>query len=179
MTENDRPDESDAPDHEMDYADHEVDYPNPGGVVADADVLAADLLVAGDAREALDVIRAHSWIDLVASDHLLDDAETVVADLADTDLAADWRARIEDRVRLVEHPPEDHPALASAVAGNAAHVLSFDEGLRSARVGVALNQRVSLSVKDPRGFLTLFDAAKLYPEVVGGEYPGPDRDPRE
>jgi hypothetical protein len=152
--------------------------PDPAAVVVDADVLAADLLVGGDARRALDAVRAHSWVDLVASEHLLSDAEGVIADLADADLAADWRERVEEGVRLVEHPPGDHPALASAVAGNVAHVLSFDEGLRSARVGLTLNVRTSVSVKHPAGFATLFDPERLYPEVVGGEYPGPDRDPR-
>ncbi|MFB6354291.1 MAG: hypothetical protein ABEJ92_09415, partial [Halobacteriales archaeon] len=59
-------------------------------VVADADVLAADLLCGGSAREALDLVRAHDWVTLVASEPLLDDAATVVADLADGDLADDW-----------------------------------------------------------------------------------------
>lgn len=156
----------------------EDDRPNPAGVVADADVLAADLLVGGAARRALDAVRANSWVDLVASEHLLDDAEATIADLSDPDLAADWRGKIDERVRLVEHPPGDHPALASAVAGEAAHVLSFDEGLRSAQVGLELNVRTSVSVKHPAGFATLFDPERLYPEAVGGEYPGPDRDPR-
>lgn len=150
--------------------------PNPVGVVADADVLAADLLVGGDARRALDLVRTHSWVELVASDHLLDDAEAIIADLADADLAADWRALIEREVRLVDHPAGDHPALASALTGQAAHVLSFDDALRSARVGAALNARVSVSVKHPGGFATLFDPESVYPAVVGGEYPGPDRE---
>jgi len=59
------------------------DEPNPARVVADADVLAADLLCDGASRDAIDHLRAHSWTTLVASDPLLDDAETVVADLAD------------------------------------------------------------------------------------------------
>lgn len=150
--------------------------PNPAGVVADADVLAADLLVGGDARRALDLVRSHSWIDLVASEQLLDDAEAVIADLADPDLAADWREMIDGRVSIVEHVAGDHPALASAVAGNAAHVLSFDDGLRSARVGAKLNTRVSVSIKQPGGFATLFDPERLYPEVVDGTDPGPDSD---
>ena len=155
------------------------DRPNPASVVADADVLAADLLVDGDARRALDIVRANSWVDLVASEHLLADAEAVIAALADERLAADWRAKIDDRVRLVEHPPDDHPALASAVAGSAAHVLSFDDGLRSAQVGLVLNARTAVSIKHPAGFATLFDPDRLYPAVMDGEYPGPDGDPRE
>lgn len=157
----------------------EDDRPNPAGVAADADVLAADLLVGGDARRALDLVRGHSWIDLVASEQLLDDAQAVIAELADESLATDWREKVEEMVRLVEHPAGDHPALASAVAGNAAHVLSFDEGLRSARVGMNINTRVSVSIKHPEGFANLFDPERLYPEVVGGEYPGPDRNPRD
>ncbi|HMB50092.1 MAG TPA: hypothetical protein VKM69_05475, partial [Natronoarchaeum rubrum] len=58
------------------------DAPDPARIVAGADVLAADALVGGPARAALDHVRSHSWIDLVASDHLLDDAEAVIADLA-------------------------------------------------------------------------------------------------
>ncbi|WP_135829769.1 DUF7384 family protein [Halorussus halobius] len=155
---------------------------DPARIVADADVLVADLL-AGEttgnpAREAMDEIRSHSWLELVASDSLLDDAEAVVADLADADLAAAWRERIEDLRVAVEHPPGDHPALASAYRGRAAHVLSGDEGLRGAQVGAALGSRLNVSVKTPEGFVALFDAESLYEAVEGGEYPGPDRDPR-
>lgn len=153
--------------------------PDPTRVVADADVLAADLLVGGDARAALDHVRRHSWMTLVASDALLDDAEALVASLASADLAADHREKLDaERVR-VEHPDEDHPGLASAYRGNAAHLLSFDETLRSARVGVSLSERVDVSVKPPDGFASLFDPERLWPEVGEGAYPGPDRDPRD
>ncbi|MFC6730971.1 hypothetical protein [Haladaptatus sp. DYSN1] len=152
--------------------------PNPARVVADADVLAADLLVGGPAREALDHVRRHSWVELVASDELLDDAEAVITRLADAELAADWRAKIETLRVRVEHPPQDHPALASAYHGQAAHILSFDEGFRSAKAGVAMQKRVKTSVKHPDAFAKLFDPESLYDVVGGGEYPGPDRDPR-
>ncbi len=152
---------------------------NPARVAADADVLAADLFVDGDARDALDHVRSHSWVDLVASHPLLDDAEAVIAALADADLAADWRERVEDEAVLVDHPEGDQPALAAAHAGGAAHVLTYDERLRSAQTGMELKERVDVSVKAPDGFAALFDPAKLYPTVVGGDYPGPDRDPRE
>ncbi|UPV75381.1 hypothetical protein M0R89_04770 [Halorussus limi] len=151
---------------------------NPARIVADADVLAADLLVGGAAREAMDAVRGHSWVELVASDHLLDDAEAVVRDLADDDLAAAWRERVEDLRIEVEHPPDDHPALASAYRGQAAHVLSYDEGLRSAEAGATFGSRLNVSVKTPEGFAALFDAESLYEAVVGGDYPGPDRDAR-
>lgn len=148
-------------------------------VVADADVLAADVLVGGPARAALDVVRAHSWLTLVASEPLLADAEAVVADLADDDLAADWRAKASALATVVEHAAGDHPALASAAAGEARHVLSFDDDLLSAAAGAAIRARVETSVKHPEAFLRLFDPAAVYPVAVGGPYPGPDRDPRE
>ncbi|GAB7019444.1 DUF7384 family protein [Halostagnicola bangensis] len=158
-----------------------TEHPDPTCVVADADVLAADLLVGGEARDALDHVRRHSWVDLVASDELLDETERLVASLTDADLAADHRARLEaERVR-VEQPAEDHPALASAYQGNAAHLLSYDERLGSAKAGLTLQSRVSLSIRPPDAFATLFDPASLYQTVEGhdGEYPGPDCDPRE
>jgi hypothetical protein len=148
-------------------------------VVADADVLAADLLVGGAAREALDLVRAHSWVDLVASDHLLDDAEAVVATLADDALAADWRERAATLRVPVDHPAGDHPAVASALHGDAAHVLTLDDGLRSAKAGAAIRGHVETSVKAPDAFVALFDPASLYPALFEGAYPGPDRDPRE
>ncbi|WP_135365658.1 DUF7384 family protein [Halosimplex halophilum] len=152
--------------------------PSPARVVADADVLAADLLVGGDAREALDAVRSHSWMALVASDPLLADAEAVVADLADPDLAADWRERVEGLREPVEHPAGDHPALASALHGGAMHVLSFDGDLQSAAAGAAIRGRVEASVRSPRAFAAVFDPESLYEAVEGGDYPGPDRDPR-
>lgn len=155
-----------------------MDEPNPARVVADADVLAADLLCGGPARDAIDLARAHSWVSLVASDPLLADARTIIAQLADTALAEAWRERIDDLRTRVEHAPEDHPALASAAAGGAAHVLSFDDSLRSAKTGVRIRAHVATSVKHPRGFCRLFDPETLYPAVGGGEYPGPDCDPR-
>lgn len=155
-----------------------MDEPNPARVVADADVLAADLLCGGAARDAIDLVRAHSWVTLAASDPLLTDAQTVIARLANADLAAAWRERIDDMRIRVEHSLDDHPALASAATGNAAHVLSFDDSLRSAKTGVRIREHVATSVKHPAGFCRLFDPETLYPTVVGGEYQGPDRDPR-
>lgn len=158
---------------------------NPARIVADADVLVADLLAGGRdsrsdtdnaARKAMDAVRGHSWVELVASDRLLDDAEAVIHDLADDDLASAWREKIEELHVPVEHPESDHPALASAYRGQAAHVLTYDEGLRSAKAGAAFGSHLKLSVKTPEGFVALFDAESLYEAVVGGEYPGPDRD---
>lgn len=153
--------------------------PDPGRIVADADVLAADLLVGGPAREAMDLIRAHAWLELVATHELLDDAEALVREFGDDDLASDWRRRVEELATVVEQPPGDHPALAAAYHGEAAHVLTFDESLQHARAGAEIRSRVETSVKSPDAFLALFDPERLHPAVVGGEYPGPDRDPRE
>lgn len=154
------------------------DRPDSTRISVDADVLAADLLVGGAAREVMDLLRAHSWLDLVVTGELLDDAEAVVRELGTEELAEDWRRKIEALATVVEQPPGDHPALAAAYRGDAAHVLTFDESLRSARTGAEIRARVATSVKSPDGFLTLFDPDRLYPAVVGGEYPGPDRDPR-
>jgi hypothetical protein len=152
--------------------------PSPARVVVDADALAADLLVGGAAREALDALRAHSWTTLVASDALLDDAAAVIAALADADLAIDWRAAVESWREPVAHPAGDHPALASAYHGAAMQVVSLDPSLTGARAAAGLRDRLPVSVREPRAFATVFSAENLYPEVVGGAYPGPDRDPR-
>ncbi|PSP78632.1 hypothetical protein BRC81_07370 [Halobacteriales archaeon QS_1_68_20] len=170
------------PDHGTDRrADNErtVDPPNPARVVADADVLAADLLVGGVAREAMDLVRSHSWIEVVASDALVADAAAVIADLADPELAGDWRERFEGLRTPVEHPAGDHPALASAYRSNAAHLLTYDEGLTGVQAGAAINRRIPLSVRAPDAFVGVFDPERLYPEVQAGEYPGPDADPRD
>lgn len=156
----------------------EPDRPDPARIVADADVLAADLLVDGPARETMDLLRAHSWLELVATDALLDDAEAVIRKLADDGLASDWRSKIEGLAAVVEQPPGDHPALAAAYHGGAAHLLTFDESLRGAQAGAEIRSRVETSVKSPDAFLALFDPERLHSAIVGGEYPGPDRDPR-
>jgi hypothetical protein len=147
-------------------------------VVAAADVLAADLLAGGPPREALDVVRAHSWVDLYASDQLLADTEAVVETLADAALAADWRERVErERIR-VEHPDGDHPGLASAYRAEAAHLLSLDPGLSSVDTNRSLRAQMQVSVRPPDAFARLFDPAALYESIEGDEYPGPDRAPR-
>ncbi len=149
---------------------------DPTRIVADADVLAAELLVGGPAREALDAVRAHSWLTLVASDSLLADAQAVITTLADADLAADWRACIETEREAVDHPDGDHPGLASAYNGNAAHLLSFDDGLSSTGANLSLQGHMNISIRTPDAFATLFDAEALYEAVHDGTYPGPDRD---
>jgi predicted nucleic acid-binding protein len=154
-----------------------MNEPDPSRVVADADVLVADLLGDEAAREALDVVRSHSWLTLVVTERLLDDAEAIIADLRGEDLALAWRVSVEGLARIVEQSPGDHPALAAAYHGDAAQILSFDEDLQSAHTGATLKPRLSTSIRSPDAFLTVFDPERLYTVVVGGEYPGPDRDP--
>jgi hypothetical protein len=197
-----RDDEAGTGDDGPDDAVAEPPEPSPARVVADADVLAADLLAGGPSREALDHLRSHSWTTLVASDRLLDDAAATIRALVgdgatvaggtgtgtgadddpdtdpDPDLAAAWRARVASWREPVDHPAGDHPALGSAYRGGAMHLLSFDDRLTSARTGATLQGRVPLSVRRPDAFARLFDPASLYAEVAGGAYPGPDRDPR-
>jgi hypothetical protein len=115
---------------------------------------------------------------LLASDPLVDDAEAVVAEVADPDLAAAWCERVAAWREPVTHPPGDNPALGSAYRGGAMHLLTFDEQLRSAKAGATLGADLTVSARHPEAFAALFDASSLYPEVVGGEYSGPDRDPR-
>ena len=169
-----RSESEDAPD-DVSPLDRE---PTPARVVADADVLAADLLVGGAARDALDLLRSHSWTTLVASDPLLDDAEAVVAELAAPELAADWRAAVEEWREPITHPPDDHPALASAYRGAAMQAVTLDASLTGPQAAAGLRDRMPVSVREPLAFATVFDPERLYPEVIGGEYPGPDRDPR-
>jgi hypothetical protein len=147
-------------------------------VVADADVLAADLLCGGDARAALDLVREHSWLGLVASDPLLADARAVVAELADESLAADWRDRVDAERERVTHADGDHPGLASAAAGGAAHLLTLDDALVGPDANLAVQPHLRVSIRTPAAFAASFDAAALYEATHGGEYPGPDRDPR-
>ena len=152
--------------------------PSPARVVADVDALAADLLLGGDARDALDSLRSHAWTTLVASDPLLDDAEAVIASLASPNLAADWRTAAEAWREPIAQPAGDHPALASAYRGGAMQIVSLDPSLTGPGAAAGLRDRLPVSVREPRAFATVFDPAKLYPDAVGGEYPGPDRDPR-
>ncbi len=158
----------------------EIDAEPMARVVADADVLAADLLVGGPSREALEAVFGHDWMQLIASEALLSDAEAVIGEVGDDDLAGSWRARIDGFAALVDHPEGDHPALASARSGNARHVLSLDDRLQSAGAGTAIRREanVETSVRSPDAFVALFDPASVYTAIHDGSYPGPDRDPR-
>jgi len=147
---------------------------NPARVVADADVLAADVLVDGPAREALSQIRRHSWVELLASDALLADAAAVIATLATDSLAEDWRALVETERVAVSHPPGDHPGLASAYRGGAAHLLTFDPELATARTNLSVQPYTALSIRPPDAFARLFDPASLYESLHDDPYPGPD-----
>jgi hypothetical protein len=151
---------------------------DPTRLVADADVLAADLLCGGPARGALDLVREHSWVTLVASDPLLADAEATIAALADDALAADYRDRVDAERERVTHADGDHPGLASAAAGGAAHLLTLDDDIVGPGANLAVQPHLRVSIRTPQAFVTSFDAAALYEATQGGEYPGPDRDPR-
>lgn len=147
-------------------------------IVADADVLATDLLVGDHSRDALDLVREHDWVTLVASEPLLDDATTVIEELSSGSLARDWRAIITDDLEIVTHPAGDHPALAAALQGNAGHLLSLDDRLTSAVANRTLQSRMTVSVRTPTAFVRLFDPAPLYESIFDDPYPGPDADPR-
>lgn len=150
---------------------------DPTRVVADADVLAADLLVAGPDRLALDQLWQHSWTTLLASDPLLNDAHTIIATLSDDTLADDWVETITDWVTHVDHPATDTPGLRCALEGDAAHLLTHTDHLRSASTAAELRQ-YDISVKTPAAFHRLFDPATLYEHRFDDPYPGPDRSPR-
>ena len=152
--------------------------PGHARVVADADVLAADLLVGGGAREALDVVRRHSWLELVVTEPLLTDAEAVISRLGDAELAEEWRRLLEERAVVVDQPAGDHPALAAAYRGEAAHLLSLNGHLRSPEAGANLRGVMDVSVRSPDAFVSVFDPAAVYELLFEEAYPGPDRDPR-
>jgi hypothetical protein len=152
--------------------------PRPTHIVADADVLTADLFGGRSARDALDMVRSHSWLELIATEQLLDDAEAGIRTLGDSDLADGWRAAIADIITLVEQPPGDHPALAAAYHGEAAHIISLDERLTSVGAGATLKPRLDVSIRSPDAFVAIIDPAAIYELAFEEPYPGPDRDPR-
>lgn len=159
----------------MPSSDRDPDYTR---LVVDSDVLAADLLVGDASRDVLDTIRSHSWLELVATEPLLDDAEAIIEALADRDLATAWRDAIVELATIVEQPASDHPALAAAYRGNAMHVVSFDDRLKSAKAGVNLRGVMNVSVRSPAAFASVFDPESAYELTFEDSYPGPDRDPR-
>ena len=144
-------------------------------IVVDADVLAADLLVGGAAREAMDTIRSHSWLELVVTEELLEDAAAVIETLADPEIADDWRELVGDLVTVVEQPAGDHPALAAAYRGNAAQIVSLNKRLRSAEAGANLREYLDVSVRSPDAFNAVVDPAAIYELAFEDPYPGPDR----
>lgn len=143
-------------------------------IVADADVLAADLLVGGPARECLNQVRRHSWIEILASEQLRDETAAVIESLTDATLAADWRACFADEYTPVSHPAGDHPALGSAYHGEATHLLSSDERLTSPKANVSLQAHAAISIRTPDSFATMFDPERVYESLFEEVYPGPD-----
>ena len=151
----------------------------PVRVVADADVLAADLLVGGDARAALDLVRSHDWIQLVASEALLDDAQAVIETLSEGTLAATWREHMEELADVISQPEAAEAGFVTAVTGDAPHLLSFDERLTTAGTNVSLQGRADLIIRRPAAFVAVFDPETVYEALAGEPYPGPDSDPRD
>ena len=147
-------------------------------VVVDADVLAVDLLVGGAAREAMDTIRSHSWLELVVTEELLEDATAVIGALGDPETADAWRETVAGLATVVEQPAGDHPALAAAYRGNAAGIVSLDGRLRSAEAGANLREYLDVSVRSPDAFNAVVDPAAIYELAFEEPYPGPDRAPR-
>lgn len=152
--------------------------PDPTRIVADTDVLVADLLVGGSSREALDLIRAHDWLSLVATTALLDEAMAVIRTLSDSALADDWRDTIANEVTLVTPTVNGHPAVVAAAAGEAATLLSLNPTFQSATAGASIKPHVATSIKAPDAFVTITDPATLHEATVGEPYSGTDRDPR-
>lgn len=153
--------------------------PTPTAIVADIDVLAADLFIDGPSRAAMDLIRSHSWMTLVATTDLLDQAAALIESLATPALATDWRKRCVEIATIVEPAGSGQEALVAAHAGNAATVLSLDPAAQSARAGTAIRKAVETSIKSPDAFVTMTDPQSLYQTCFDAPYPGPDRDPRE
>ncbi len=156
----------------------ETSDPDPTRIVVDADVLAADLLVGEAARETMDTVRSHSWLDLVATEPLLEDAVAVIETLGDPELADEWRETVTERVVLVEQPAGDHPALAAAYRGKATQIVSLDDRLRSPEAGANLRKYLDVSVRSPVAFNAVVDPAAMYELAFEKPYPGPDLDPR-
>lgn len=146
-----------------------TDHPDPTRVAADVDVLAADLLVGGKARESLDLLRDHEWLTLITTDEILTETTAVIATLADDSLATDWERRARADFVLVEPTANGHPALVAAASGNAATVLTFDERLQSPKAGASIRSRVATSVKSPKAFVSLVDPDTLASTLADSE----------
>jgi len=133
----------------------------PSRVVLGPTVLAAAVDDADDAaRDTLDLVLEHPAVTLVASDALLDAAATIAADRTGEAAAAELRDRVADARLVPTHPPDDHPALASAYRANAAHLVTGDPDLRDADAAAALGP-LRVSARSPAAFLRIFDPGAL------------------
>lgn len=137
------------------------EHPDPTRIVADSDVLAADLLVGGSARKALDMIRTHEFLSLITTDTILLETQRIIEALADADLAEDWGSRARVEFTVIKPSGGGHPAFEAAATSNAATVLSLDERLQSMRAGVAIRDHVATSVKSPQAFVAMVDPKAL------------------
>ena len=156
------------------------DHPDPRCIVADVDVLVADLFIGKASREALDILRAHDWLTLIATDELITEATVIIEELSSAELASQWESRFRREAVVVEPVLQGNAALVAAAAGNAATVLSLDERLQSSAAGTAIRSHLATSVKSPHAFNRLLDPEQYYVATGGepGGYTGPDRDPR-
>lgn len=137
------------------------DYPDPTRVVADTDVLAADLLVGGSAREAIDMIRTHDFLSLITTDTILLETHRIIETLTEKGLADDWLSRARRDFPVVEPDGSGQPAIEAAAASNAATVLSLEERLLSTQAGLTIRDHVATSVRSPRAFVAMVDPAAL------------------
>ena len=138
-----------------------TERPDPMRIVADVDVLAADLLVDGTAREAMSMIRESATLSAVCSEELLSESREIIATLGDPTLAAAWERRARADFDIVEMRGDGHGALLTAAAGRAGTVLSHDEALQSVAAGVAIREHIETSVKSPDAFVSLVDPSRF------------------
>lgn len=149
-------------------------------IVVDVDVLAADLLCGGLPRECIDIIRSHSWLELVVTEQLLEETQTVISRLTESSLADAWSRKMDDwdQVHIVDQPPDDYPALAAAYQGQVPHLVSMNERLQSIQAGMELQSRLTVSIRSPAAFVQVYDPGAIYGLIYEDEYEGPDQDAR-
>lgn len=138
-----------------------TDRPDPMRVVADVDVLAADVFLDGSARAAVSLIRESPDLTLVVTDDLLTEARDLIADFTDDSVAAAWERCARTDFHVVDPSSSGHPALVAAEAGDAATVLTHDEQFQTASAGVAIRTYVETSVKSPEAFVALVERSSF------------------
>ncbi|MFB6186889.1 MAG: hypothetical protein ABEI86_08495 [Halobacteriaceae archaeon] len=153
--------------------------PDKTTFVIDSDVLIADLLIDGKARQALDLLRSHSWITVSISPELITECTTVLAEFIDDAVVNAWEEKITTFGNCVTPTATGNRALACAKEADAAHVITYDQRLLGVKAGVNMKPYVETSVKTPDSFLSIFEPEQLYEAVYDSPYEGPDQDPRK